>query len=146
MVLLRSAVSATADMEEARIAKVLSALAQPVRLEMVRVLTVAGQGGMTPGVMAKMLHVSPTALSFHLKELANSGLVTQERVSRHIVYRAAHSEMSTLLAFLTTHCCQIESGGAPKMSQVAEMECSRGGPPDFKPKGRKRRQAEAQRV
>ena len=45
-------------------------------------------------------------LSFHLKELANAGLVTQERSSRNIVYRAAYDHMNALLAYLTANCCQ----------------------------------------
>ena len=93
-------------MNEVDIVKALSALAQPVRLEMFRALTGAGRAGMTPGTMAQTLRVSPTALSFHLKELANSGLVTQERASRNIIYRSAPEEMNSILMFLNKHCCR----------------------------------------
>ncbi len=42
----------------------------------------------------------------HLKELAGSGLVTQERASRHLIYRAAYDNMNALLGYLTDNCCQ----------------------------------------
>ena len=44
--------------------------------------------------------------SFHLKELVHSGLVSQERQGRNLVYRAAYAQMNDLLGFLTQNCCQ----------------------------------------
>ena len=76
-------------MEEQEVVKALAALAQPVRLRIFRALVVTGPRGMTPGVMAEGLGVSPSVVSFHLKELTHAGLVTQERASRHLLYRAA---------------------------------------------------------
>jgi DNA-binding transcriptional ArsR family regulator len=61
---------------------------------------------MTPGTMAAALAVPAATLSFHLKELAHAGLVTQERASRHLIYRAAYPRMDALLAYLTQNCCQ----------------------------------------
>jgi DNA-binding transcriptional ArsR family regulator len=84
----------------------LGALAQPVRLQVFRALVVAGNSGMTPGTMAEGLGVPPNTLSFHLKELTSAGLVTQERASRNIIYRAAFDRMNALLAYLTDNCCQ----------------------------------------
>jgi DNA-binding transcriptional ArsR family regulator len=43
--------------------------------------------------------VPPTTLSFHLKELMNAGLVTQQRASRHFIYRAAYDRMNALLGY-----------------------------------------------
>lgn len=93
-------------MEEITVIRALSALAQPVRLQVFRALVVAGQTGMTPGTMAQGLGVAPNALSFHLKELAYAGLVTQERASRNIIYRAAFAQMNSVLGYLTDNCCQ----------------------------------------
>ena len=53
-----------------------------------------------------MLDVPASTLSFHLKELTHSGLVTQERESRNLIYRPAIKQMNDLLAYLTAHCCQ----------------------------------------
>lgn len=93
-------------MDETIAVKALAALAQPVRLRLFRALVVTGGQGMTPGTMAEGLGISASALSFHLKELANAGLVTSERASRNLVYRAAFPQMSALLAYLTENCCE----------------------------------------
>jgi ArsR family transcriptional regulator, arsenate/arsenite/antimonite-responsive transcriptional repressor len=84
----------------------LAALAQPVRLRVFRALVVAGKDGLTPGTMADALGIPAATLSFHLKELANAGLVTQERASRYLIYRAAYDRMNALLGYLTENCCQ----------------------------------------
>lgn len=93
-------------MEENDVVKALAALAQPLRLQVFRALVVAGPSGMTPGTMAEGLSVPPATLSFHLKELVGAGLVTQERASRHLIYRAAYGRMNALLGYLTDNCCQ----------------------------------------
>lgn len=99
-------------MEEKDVVKALAALAQPLRLRVFRALVVAGDAGLTPGTMAEGLAVPQNSLSFHLKELANAGLVTQQRLSRHIVYRADFPAMNALLAYLTDNCCQGKSCAA----------------------------------
>jgi ArsR family transcriptional regulator, arsenate/arsenite/antimonite-responsive transcriptional repressor len=93
-------------MEEQDIIRALAALAQPSRLQVFRALVVAGQSGMTPGAIAEQLAVPAATLSFHLKELANAGLVTQQRDGRFLIYRAAFEQMNALLAYLTENCCQ----------------------------------------
>jgi len=92
-------------MDESIVVKALAALAQPLRLQLFRALVVAGQRGMTPGTMAQGLGISPSSLSFHLKELMNAGLVTQERASRNLIYRAAYDRMNAVLGYLTDNCC-----------------------------------------
>ena len=47
-----------------------------------------------------------TTLSFHLKELIHSGLVSVERQGRNLHYRPALTRMNELLSYLTDHCCQ----------------------------------------
>ena len=93
-------------MDEIEAVRSLAALAQPLRLQVFRALIVAGEAGLTPGTMAQGLGVPGATLSFHLKELAHAGLVTQERAGRNLVYRAAYDRMNTLLAYLTDNCCQ----------------------------------------
>lgn len=93
-------------MESKEVVQALAALAHPLRLEVFRALVVAGQSGLTPGVIQEALGVPPATLSFHLKELANSGLVTQERASRNLIYRAAYDNMNKLVGYLTDNCCQ----------------------------------------
>ena len=93
-------------MEESEVVRSLAALAQPVRLQVFRALVVRGSTGLTPGTMAEALAIPANTLSFHLKELARAGLVTQERSSRNIIYRAAFDHMNALLGYLTENCCQ----------------------------------------
>jgi DNA-binding transcriptional ArsR family regulator len=107
-------------MQETDVVRSLAALAQAVRLRAFRALVVAGPQGLTPGVLAEQLGVAPTALSFHLKELAQAGLVTQERQGRYLVYRAAFDTMNALLAYLTDNCCE---GAACLTPEAAACRC-----------------------
>ncbi|KQY88902.1 MULTISPECIES: helix-turn-helix transcriptional regulator [Roseateles] len=93
-------------MEEAVVIKSLAALAQPLRLQVFRALVVVGDAGLTPGAIQEALGVAPATLSFHLKELVNAGLVTQERASRNLIYRAHYAHMNAVLGYLTENCCQ----------------------------------------
>lgn len=107
-------------MDEQEVIKALTALAQPVRLKVFRALVVTGQAGLTPGAMAEGLGIPQNTLSFHLKELAHAGLVTQERASRNIIYRAAFGRMNALLGYLTENCCQ----GAGCVAGPVETTCA----------------------
>jgi ArsR family transcriptional regulator len=93
-------------MEESDVIKSLAALAQPLRLQVFRALVVVGDAGLTPGAIQEALGVAPATLSFHLKELVNAGLVTQERASRNLIYRAHYERMNAVLGYLTENCCQ----------------------------------------
>lgn len=98
-------------LDEATAVKALAALAQAQRLRTFRALVVAGPAGLTPGAIAEQLEVAPSALSFHLKELAHSGLVSSVPRGRNLIYRANFEQMTALLGYLTEHCCQGESFG-----------------------------------
>lgn len=106
-------------MDEQDVVRALAALAQPLRLQVFRALVVSGPQGLTPGTMAEALGIPQNTLSFHLKELAAAGLVTQERASRHIIYRAAYERMNAVLGFLTENCCE----GAGCAVQPAAAAC-----------------------
>jgi ArsR family transcriptional regulator len=106
-------------MDEQEVVAALAALAQPVRLKVFRALVVTGTAGLTPGAMAEGLGIPQNTLSFHLKELTHAGLVTQERASRNIIYRAAYERMNGLLGYLTENCC----AGAACSVEVADPTC-----------------------
>lgn len=93
-------------MNENEVVRSLAALAQEVRLRVFRALVVAGNDGLTPGTLAEQLDVASNTLSFHLKELAHAGLITQERQGRNVIYRASFVSMNELLGYLTENCCQ----------------------------------------
>ena len=95
-------------MEEQTVLKALTALSQAHRLRVFRALVVAGQAGLTPGQIAEAQQIPAATLSFHLKELVQAGLLTQERQGRSLIYRADFAQMNALLAFLTENCCQGE--------------------------------------
>jgi ArsR family transcriptional regulator, arsenate/arsenite/antimonite-responsive transcriptional repressor len=105
-------------MDEDTVVASLAALAHPVRLRVFRALVVAGPAGLTPGTMQEGLAVPGATLSFHLRELSHAGLVTQERASRHLIYRAAFERMNGLLGYLTENCCQ-GTGCLPETSTSA---------------------------
>lgn len=96
-------------MEENDALRALAALAHGLRLQVFRLLVVAGPSGLTPGAMTEQIGVPGATLSFHLKELMHARLITQEREGRHLIYRAAFAHMNDLLGFLTANCCQGEA-------------------------------------
>lgn len=95
--------------------KALGALAQESRLTVFRMLVEAGPEGMSPGVIGERTGIPPATLSFHLKELANAGLVSSRPAGRFILYAPRFDQMAALLAFLTHDCC----GGHPELCMPA---------------------------
>jgi len=130
-------------MQESDVVASLAALAQPMRLRIFRALVVAGNDGLTPGVLAEQLDVPGATLSFHLKELLHAGLVTQERASRNLIYRAHFGQMNELLAHLTENCCQgascAASPAACKPSRPAALPPTRRPRHEALPRARPRR-------
>lgn len=82
-----------------------AALSQQTRLHIVRMLVVAGPVGMAAGAIAETAEVSPSNISFHLKELERSGLIAQKRESRSIIYTADFDGLGGLIRFLMEDCC-----------------------------------------
>jgi ArsR family transcriptional regulator, arsenate/arsenite/antimonite-responsive transcriptional repressor len=120
---LNSAAVTVTSLDETAALKALAALAQTQRLRAFRALVVAGPAGLTPGAMSEQLAVAPSALSFHLKELAYSGLVTSEARGRNLIYRASISQMNGVLRYLTEHCCRGEPCEADAVAMAACVVC-----------------------
>jgi DNA-binding transcriptional ArsR family regulator len=105
--------------EAAQAVTALGALAQETRLSIFRLLVEFAPTGLTPGAIAMRLKLAPATLSFHLKELASAGLITDRRDGRFIWYQADLRAMNGLLGYLTEYCCQgtggtdCETGCAP---------------------------------
>jgi DNA-binding transcriptional ArsR family regulator len=89
--------------------RALSALSHAHRLAAFRLLVQAGPEGRPAGEIASALGISPPALSFHLSQLANAGLVHTRHDGRFVYYSADFEAMNALLEFLTDNCC----GGNP---------------------------------
>ena len=84
----------------------LGALAQETRLAIFRLLVEAGRDGQSVGRIGETLKVPGATLSFHLKELARSGLVAARQERQFIYYSVDFERMAELMAFLTQNCCQ----------------------------------------
>lgn len=92
-------------MDERQALIALGALSQETRLKIIRMLVVAGPDGLAAGTVAERADVSPSNISFHLKELERAGLVTQQRESRSILYSARFDALGGLVRFLMEDCC-----------------------------------------
>ena len=92
-------------MTESEAVKCLSALAQETRLQILRYLISCGDDGAPAGSIAKAVDAVGSRSSFHLSSLEHAGIVTSERQSRNIIYRANRSAMGNLISFLLNDCC-----------------------------------------
>lgn len=111
-------------MDERQALHSFAALSQETRLQIVRMLVVAGPNGMAAGAVAEGAGVSPSNVSFHLKELERSGLIAQRRESRSIVYSANYDALSGLVQFLMIDCC----AGHPRVVRTSADENARCAP------------------
>jgi len=89
----------------------LAALAQTTRLDTFRLLVTREPEGVAAGELARLMAVPQNTLSAHLSILARAGLVTGERHSRSIIYRADLAHLRELTLFLLKDCC----GGRPEV-------------------------------
>lgn len=83
----------------------LAALAQESRLAVFRLLVRNAPEGLTAGVIGEQLALPAPTLSFHLKTLAQAGLVSTVQEGRFVRYRAEMAGINTLISFLTDDCC-----------------------------------------
>jgi ArsR family transcriptional regulator len=105
------------------VVRALSALAHESRLAIFRALVVAGPSGLPAGEIAQHLGISPSSLSFHLKDLSHAELVTSRQEGRFVFYTANFDAMNGLIGFLTENCCE---GAACVVSD--SPDCYRGQP------------------
>lgn len=83
----------------------LAALAHEHRLAVYRMLVEAGPQGLPAGEIAARLKLAPSSLTFHLQSLQRAGLISQERMSRQLIYAADFGAMNELVDYLTENCC-----------------------------------------
>ena len=90
-------------------------MAHPTRLAIFRLLVEAGPSGLAAGAVAERLGLASATLSFHLKELAQAGLVAGRSQSRFVIYTADFAAINGLIGYLTENCC----GGAGRLVDAA---------------------------
>lgn len=101
-------------MEINQAVKSLGALAQESRLNVFRLLVKAGPEGLSAGGISDQLEIPPATMSFHLKELAATGLIASSREGRSLIYSLQPEVVNELLQFLMQECCQ----GRPELCQI----------------------------
>jgi ArsR family transcriptional regulator, arsenate/arsenite/antimonite-responsive transcriptional repressor len=109
-------------MDTTKAAASFAALAQPNRIEIVRLLVKAGARGMPAGEIGVKLAARQNTMSANLAVLKRAGLVRNERQGRSIRYFADFAGIGGLLGFLMEDCC----GGRPELCQkiINDIACS----------------------
>jgi DNA-binding transcriptional ArsR family regulator len=92
---------------------ILSALGQATRLQAFRLLIQAGPSGLIASDVAAKLMVPRNTMSAHFSILVRAGLVSAERSSRQIIYRASLPQLARLTSSLVDGCC----GGRPELCE-----------------------------
>ena len=82
----------------------LSALAFNTRLDAVQLLVDQGREGLAAGEIARKLGIPANTLSDHLQVLVRAGILSAERHSRSIVYKANPPAIDALMMFLGKTC------------------------------------------
>lgn len=82
-----------------------SALGNPARLNIFRLLVQAGHDGMPVGIIHEKTGIPLSTLAHHVAMLVKTELVTQERQGRLVICRAGFDRMDRLIAYLTENCC-----------------------------------------
>lgn len=101
-----------------------SALAQPTRLTAFRRLIAAHPHGLPAGKIARLCGVPHNTLSSHLAILARARLVTSEKQSREVIYRADLAGFRRLVVFLTRECCGSRDDiCAPLLADIVDPCC-----------------------
>jgi DNA-binding transcriptional ArsR family regulator len=97
-----------------------TALAQPTRLAVVKLLVRAGPEGMASGEIARVLEAPASTMSTHLAILSRAGLVSSRRDSRVICYGADMTGLSGLLGYLIDDCCKGHPDICAPLAKVME--------------------------
>jgi len=92
-------------MKTPAVIEALGALAHEHRLAIYRLLVQRGTEGLPAGAIGDRVGLVPSSLTFHLQNLQRSGLITQRRERRQLIYSADFTVMNGLVGYLTENCC-----------------------------------------
>jgi len=124
-------------MESEQAILALAALAQSTRLDVFRLLVKHEPEGLAAGDIAKALAVPQNTMSSHLSILSRAGLVSAQRFSRSIVYRADLTRFQAVMLFMLRDCCD----GRPEICAPLVENLT----PCCSPKPKRKAQRNAQR-
>ena len=102
-------------MDDKLAVKTLSALAQPTRFQVFRLLMRVGETGMRAGDIAARLEVPQNTLSGHLAILVNADLLTSKREGRELHYALNAEATRAFMTYLTDDCCE----GRPELCGIS---------------------------
>jgi ArsR family transcriptional regulator len=100
-------------------------------------LVVAGPNCIAAGEIAKQLGLSPSSLSFRLKDLSHADLAKPRQESRFIIDTANFDAITGLIGFVTENCCAgaacatREFPTATEIHHEAHADSCRGTRPPF---------------
>lgn len=114
-------------METDEAAAAFSALGQPTRLALLRLLLGQGPSGLPAGEIAQRLGVAPSTLSFHLRALEQAGLIAPTRQGRQLVYAPLIARLRGLFAHLAEACCGGEPGRCGDLARLFDTHNDRQG-------------------
>lgn len=105
-------------MKEKQALGMLGALSQETRLRVVRYLVQCSGKGASAGEVGAQVEATSSRASFHLSALEKAGVITSERQSRKIIYRANFSHLGGLISFLLDDCC----GNHPEIRTCCDIQ------------------------
>ena len=101
----------------------LSALAQPGRLAVFRLLVRAGPEGIAAGDIAAKQRTAPNTLSAQLAVLVLAGLISGTREGRSIRYAAHPEAIRDLILYLMDDCCDGHPEICAPVQEAARAAC-----------------------
>ncbi len=109
-------------MEQNAAIDVFSALAQPTRISVFRLLVQAGPAGLPALEISRRLGIVASTLSGHLAILKRSGILTATRHQREIHYAANLPAVNELIAFLLSDCCGGQVSNCADILSLLNLE------------------------
>lgn len=92
-------------MKENQITAVFSALSQPTRLKVFRLLVDNSKNGICPCNIAEKLKIPRNTLSFHLALLTKVGLCDYKKVGKTLIYKPRCEAIKQISCYLLQNCC-----------------------------------------
>lgn len=88
------------------VADLLAQLGNPTRLAVFRTVLRAGAPGMPVGAVQAALDLPPSTLAFHLRGLAEVGLIAQLKVGRQVICTGNLALLDATFARVRDECCR----------------------------------------